>query len=90
MGLRKIKINFNLLKIEWSYTWQEIDPPPLMVDKGVQICIKDGRKKKTLGGLFGSSDTIKVVYLPDLQTKQVNLVVSYFYKSTAHSLYNNF
>lgn len=68
----------NLFKIEWSYTWQEIDPPPLMVDKGVQICIKDGRKKKPLGGLFGSSDTIKVVLLPDLQTKQVSYKVNHF------------
>ena len=61
------------LKVDWSYTWQEIDPPPIMIDRGIQICIKDNRRKK-LGGLFGSSDLTKILLLPDLQTKQVRLI----------------
>ncbi|XP_031777535.1 vacuolar protein sorting-associated protein 13 isoform X3 [Nasonia vitripennis] len=56
-------------KVDWSYTWQEIDPPPIMVDKGIQINIKTARKK--LGGFFGNSDATKVLLIPDLQTKQL-------------------
>lgn len=62
-------------KVDWSYTWQEIDPPPTMIDKGIQICIRDNSRKKKLGGLFGSSDMVKVLLLPDLQTKQVHFFV---------------
>ena len=42
-----------------------------MVDKGVQICIKDTSRRKKLGGLFGNSDLVKVLLIPDLSTKQV-------------------
>lgn len=58
-------------KVDWSYTWQEIDPPPVMVDKGVQISIKDTQKKRKLGGLFSNTDSLKIFLIPDLQTKQL-------------------
>ncbi|XP_058806498.1 intermembrane lipid transfer protein Vps13 isoform X2 [Phymastichus coffea] len=58
-------------KVDWSYTWQEIDPPPVMVDKGIQISLKDGQRRKKLGGLFGNSDSVKVLLIPDLLTKQL-------------------
>ncbi|KAL7290198.1 hypothetical protein TKK_0015907 [Trichogramma kaykai] len=58
-------------KVDWSYTWQEIDPPPIMVDKGIQVCIKDNSRRKKLGGLFGTSDMVKVLLIPDLPTKQL-------------------
>ena len=43
-----------------------------MVDKGIQICIKDGQRRRKLGGLFGNSEMLKVLPIPDLQTKQVS------------------
>ncbi|XP_023247319.1 vacuolar protein sorting-associated protein 13 [Copidosoma floridanum] len=58
-------------KVEWSYTWQEIDPPPLMVDKGVQICIRDSQRRRKFGGFFSSSDSMKILFIPDLATKQL-------------------
>ncbi|KAF5289221.1 hypothetical protein FQR65_LT00109 [Abscondita terminalis] len=44
---------------EWSYTWQEIKPPPTIVAKGVQISTMESKKKKL--GIFGSSDNGKVI-----------------------------
>jgi hypothetical protein len=71
-----LKKYFNLkiiLKVDWSYTWKEIDPPPVMVDKGVQISVKDTHRKRKIGELFGSTDSLKVFLIPDLQSKQVIL-----------------
>ncbi|KAJ8665252.1 hypothetical protein QAD02_006914 [Eretmocerus hayati] len=61
-------------KVDWSYTWQEIESPPVLTDKGVQICLKDGQRRKKLGGLFSTAETVKILLIPDLQTKQVNIV----------------
>ncbi|XP_015115234.1 vacuolar protein sorting-associated protein 13 isoform X2 [Diachasma alloeum] len=50
-------------KVDWSYTWQEIPEKAKIVDKGVQIFVKDGKKKKL--GFFGGSDSSKVVMIGD-------------------------
>ncbi|KAK4881008.1 hypothetical protein RN001_004327 [Aquatica leii] len=48
---------------EWSYTWQEIKPPPTIVAKGVAISTLEPKKKKL--GIFGSSDNGKVIVVGD-------------------------
>ncbi|XP_023289292.1 vacuolar protein sorting-associated protein 13 isoform X2 [Orussus abietinus] len=58
-------------KVDWAYTWQEIGDTPRIVDKGVQISIKDAHKKKKLGGLFSAADQIKIILIPDSNTKQL-------------------
>lgn len=54
-------------KVEWGYTWQEITEPRI-IDKGVQISVKEARKKK-LGGLFGSDAAGKIILISDLLVK---------------------
>ncbi|XP_074114843.1 vacuolar protein sorting 13C isoform X2 [Cotesia typhae] len=54
-------------KLEWGYTWQEITEPRI-IDKGVQISVKEARKKK-LGGLFGSDAAGKIILISDLAVK---------------------
>ncbi|XP_053594598.1 intermembrane lipid transfer protein Vps13 isoform X2 [Microplitis demolitor] len=51
-------------KVEWGYTWAEITEPRI-VEKGVQIAVKEAKKKK-LGGLFGSDSTGKIILINDL------------------------
>nr|XP_034187905.1 vacuolar protein sorting-associated protein 13 isoform X3 [Osmia lignaria] len=58
-------------KVDWAYTWQEMSESPKIVDKGVQIFIKDGTKKKRLGNIFGSADQSKVVLINDYNTRQL-------------------
>ncbi|XP_043479643.1 vacuolar protein sorting-associated protein 13 isoform X2 [Leptopilina heterotoma] len=57
-------------KVDWSHTWQEISESTAVAEKGVQLCIKDTKKKK-LGKLFGSSDHVKLLLIPDYLLKQV-------------------
>ncbi|XP_051160676.1 intermembrane lipid transfer protein Vps13 isoform X3 [Leptopilina boulardi] len=57
-------------KVDWSYTWQEISELTSIAERGVQLCIKDTKKKK-LGKLFGNGDHIKLLLIPDYQLRQV-------------------
>ncbi|KAI4489144.1 hypothetical protein M0804_004642 [Polistes exclamans] len=58
-------------KVDWTHTWQEFGELPKIVDKGVQICIKDSSKRKKLGNLFGSPEQSKIILVPDCNIKQL-------------------
>ncbi|XP_047359321.1 vacuolar protein sorting-associated protein 13 isoform X2 [Vespa velutina] len=58
-------------KVDWTHTWHEIGELPKVVDKGVQIFIKDSSKRKKLGNLFGSTEQSKVILIPDNNIKQL-------------------
>lgn len=58
--------------MDWAYTWQEMSESPKIIDRGVQIFIKDGTKKKRLGNIFGSADQSKVIFINDYNTRQVS------------------
>lgn len=57
--------------MDWTYTWQEISELPKVVDRGVQISIKDSSRRKTLGNLFGSAEQSKIILIPDYNTRRV-------------------
>lgn len=63
-------------QIDWSHTWNEFSEPPKVVEKGVQIFIKDANKRKKLGGLFGSADQSKLLLITDHNIKQVRKITS--------------
>ena len=58
-------------KVDWTYPWQEIGETPKLNDKGVQIFMKAGQKKKKLGNWFGGPDQSKIILIPDYATRQV-------------------
>ncbi|XP_076183155.1 vacuolar protein sorting 13C isoform X2 [Ptiloglossa arizonensis] len=58
-------------RVDWTYTWQEFSELPKLVDRGVQIFIKDNSKKKKLGNLFGSADQSKIILISDYSTRQL-------------------
>nr|XP_012230348.1 PREDICTED: vacuolar protein sorting-associated protein 13C isoform X2 [Linepithema humile] len=58
-------------RVDWTHTWNEFSGSPKLVDRGVQIFIKDASKKKKLGGLFGSAEQSKILLITDYNTKQV-------------------
>ncbi|XP_015584675.1 vacuolar protein sorting-associated protein 13 isoform X2 [Cephus cinctus] len=58
-------------KVDWAYTWPEISSNPRIVDKGVQINIKDNAKKKKLTNFFGNTDLIKIILIPDYNERQL-------------------
>ncbi|XP_068984481.1 intermembrane lipid transfer protein Vps13 isoform X1 [Bombus flavifrons] len=57
-------------RVHWTHAWQEMSEQPKIVDKGVQIFIKDSSKKKKLG-LFGSTDQSKIILIPDYNIRQL-------------------
>ncbi|KAL0119958.1 hypothetical protein PUN28_007968 [Cardiocondyla obscurior] len=58
-------------RVDWSHTWNELSESVRVVDKGVQIFIKDVNKRKKLGGLFGSADQSKILLIADYNIKQL-------------------
>ncbi|XP_012537324.1 vacuolar protein sorting-associated protein 13 isoform X2 [Monomorium pharaonis] len=58
-------------RIDWTHTWTELSETVKVVEKGVQIFIKDANRKKKLGGLFGSADQSKILLIPDHNIKQL-------------------
>ncbi|XP_039312283.1 vacuolar protein sorting-associated protein 13 isoform X2 [Solenopsis invicta] len=58
-------------RVDWTHTWNEFSEPARVVEKGVQIFIKDASKKKKLGGLFGSADQSKILLISDHNIKQL-------------------
>lgn len=61
-------------KVDWAYPWSEIGDSSKVVDKGVQIFMKAGQKKKKFGDFFGGPDQSKVILIPDHNTKQVSIL----------------
>ncbi|XP_044002668.1 vacuolar protein sorting-associated protein 13 isoform X3 [Aphidius gifuensis] len=57
-------------KVDWGYTWQEIIEPKI-IDRGVQIAVKDERKKKGFGSFFGATDQTKIIIISDYIQKQL-------------------
>ncbi|XP_017891074.1 vacuolar protein sorting-associated protein 13 isoform X2 [Ceratina calcarata] len=57
-------------RIDWTYTWQEMAELPKIVDRGVQIFVKDGSRRKKLGNFFGSADQSKIILIPDYNLRQ--------------------
>ncbi|CAK9800782.1 Intermembrane lipid transfer protein Vps13, partial [Anthophora quadrimaculata] len=57
-------------RVDWTHTWQELSELPKIVDKGVQIFVKDSSRRKKLGNLFGSADQSKIVFIPDYNMRQ--------------------
>lgn len=62
------------IQVHWTHTWQEISELPKLVDKGVQIFIKDTSKKKKLG-LFGNADQSKIILISDYNIRQVSYII---------------
>ncbi|XP_018341629.1 PREDICTED: vacuolar protein sorting-associated protein 13C isoform X1 [Trachymyrmex septentrionalis] len=57
-------------RVDWSHTWNEFSESAKIVEKGVQIFIKDTSKKKKLG-LFGSTSQSKILLITDFNIKQL-------------------
>ncbi|XP_012058655.1 PREDICTED: vacuolar protein sorting-associated protein 13C [Atta cephalotes] len=57
-------------RIDWSHTWNEFSESAKVVEKGVQIFIKDISRKKKLG-LFGSTSQSKILLISDFNIKQL-------------------
>ncbi|XP_011874480.1 PREDICTED: vacuolar protein sorting-associated protein 13C isoform X2 [Vollenhovia emeryi] len=57
-------------RVDWSYTWNELSEARV-VEKGVQIVLKDTNKRKKLSGLFGSADQAKILLITDHNVKQL-------------------
>ncbi|RZB70333.1 DUF1162 domain containing protein [Asbolus verrucosus] len=55
-------------QVDWAYTWHEIKQPARVVPKGVAITTSDSRKKKL--NLFGSSDSGKIILIPDPEKRE--------------------
>lgn len=74
VGFFKLKelmyLCFTFFQIDWSHTWNEFSESTKVVEKGVQIFIKDISKKKKLG-LFGSASQSKILLITDFNIKQV-------------------
>ncbi|XP_076294775.1 vacuolar protein sorting 13C isoform X2 [Lasioglossum baleicum] len=58
-------------KVDWTHTWQEVGDLPRLVDRGIQISVKDGSKRKTFGKIFGSADQSKILLIQDHTTRQI-------------------
>ncbi|XP_076225482.1 vacuolar protein sorting 13C isoform X3 [Nomia melanderi] len=58
-------------KVHWAYTWQEIGELPNLIDRGIQISVKDGSKRKALGKIFGSGDQSKIILIQDYTARQL-------------------
>ncbi|XP_072763012.1 intermembrane lipid transfer protein Vps13 isoform X2 [Anoplolepis gracilipes] len=58
-------------RVDWTYTWNEFGESPKIVERGVQIFLKDASKKKKLGGLFGNADQSKILLIADHNIKQL-------------------
>ncbi|CAL7938935.1 unnamed protein product [Xylocopa violacea] len=58
-------------RVDWTHTWHEMSELPKIVDRGVQIFVKDTSKKKKLGNLFGSADQSKIILIPDYNLRQL-------------------
>ncbi|XP_029176856.1 vacuolar protein sorting-associated protein 13 isoform X2 [Nylanderia fulva] len=58
-------------RVDWTNTWNEFGESPKVVEKGVQIFLKDASRKKKLGGLFGSADQSKILLITDYNVKQL-------------------
>ncbi|XP_020292498.1 vacuolar protein sorting-associated protein 13C isoform X2 [Pseudomyrmex gracilis] len=58
-------------RVDWTYTWNEFSGSPKIVDRGVQIFMKDTSRKKKLGGLFGSADQSKIILIIDHNIKEL-------------------
>lgn len=71
-----ISMLLSYFQIDWSHTWNEFSEPARVVEKGVQIFIKDINKRKKLSGLFGSADQSKVLLITDYNIKQVRISTS--------------
>lgn len=65
-------------QVEWYYTWQEVSETPKVVDRGVQVPVRETHKKKKLGNFFGSTDHGKIILVSDYETKQVRLILNIF------------
>lgn len=69
-----ISILLSYFQVDWSHTWNEFSEPARVVEKGVQIFIKDTNKRKKLSGLFGSADQSKVLLITDHNIKKVRVI----------------
>lgn len=60
---------FGNMEVDWSYTWPELDGPPVSATDGLKVKLKEP-KKKTLG-IFGKSSGGKIVHFVDEQLGKV-------------------
>ncbi|KYM79406.1 Vacuolar protein sorting-associated protein 13A, partial [Atta colombica] len=68
--LEKGKYAYTAVYVDWSHTWNEFSESAKVVEKGVQIFIKDTSKKKKLG-LFSSTSQSKILLISDFNIKQL-------------------
>lgn len=66
--------------MEWDYTWDSLNAPPRIVEKG--IFLSTGEQKKKMLGLFGHGESGKLILI---QSKDVKEVSSFFF--LPHSLF---
>ncbi|XP_011630655.2 LOW QUALITY PROTEIN: vacuolar protein sorting-associated protein 13 [Pogonomyrmex barbatus] len=57
-------------RVDWTHTWNEFSEPAKIVDRGVQIFIKDASRKKN-SGLFGNAAQSKILLITDHNVKQL-------------------
>lgn len=69
-----ISMLLSYFQVDWSHTWNEFSESARVVEKGVQIFIKDINKRKKLSGLFGSADQSKILLITDYNIKQVRII----------------
>ncbi|CAL1678436.1 unnamed protein product [Lasius platythorax] len=58
-------------RVDWTHTWNEFSESPKIVERGLQIFLKDASKRRKLGGLFGSADQSKILLITDHNIKQL-------------------
>ncbi|XP_046738037.1 vacuolar protein sorting-associated protein 13 isoform X1 [Diprion similis] len=58
-------------QVEWSYTWPEVGNTPKVVERGVEVPVKESHKKKKLGNFFSGTDHGKIILVSDPETRQV-------------------
>jgi len=69
--------------VEWDYTWESLNAPPRIVEKG--IFLSTGEQKKKVLGLFGHGESGKVILIQSKDKKEV----SSFFFFLPHSLFHH-
>lgn len=56
--------------MDWDYTWESLNAPPRLVEKG--IFLSTGEKKKKVMGLFGHGESGKVILIQAKDVREVS------------------
>jgi hypothetical protein len=61
------------VQVDWDYTWESLNGPPRIVDKG--IFLSTGEQKKKVLGLFSHGESGKVILIQGKDQKEVSGLV---------------